>query len=124
AAVAVQRVVDLLVEHGGGAPDAGVTDVDERLPVPPLRLPVDLAATVVGVPYTRGEVIETLRTIGCAVQEANEVLTVHPPSWRPDLDLPVTLVEEVARLRGYEQIVPALPIAPAGRGLTAHQRAR
>ena len=46
------------------------------------------------------------------------------PSWRPDLTLPADLVEEVARLDGYDNIPVVLPTAPAGHGLTTGQKAR
>ena len=45
-------------------------------------------------------------------------LRVTPPSWRSDLERPADLVEEIARLEGYETIPVTLPRAPAGRGLT------
>ncbi|WP_062076398.1 phenylalanine--tRNA ligase subunit beta [Demequina globuliformis] len=49
---------------------------------------------------------------------------VTPPTWRPDLTEPVNLVEEVARLRGYDNLPSVLPVAPPGRGLTHGQRVR
>jgi phenylalanyl-tRNA synthetase beta chain len=52
------------------------------------------------------------------------MLTVIPPSWRPDLVQPADLVEEVLRLESYDTIPSTLPPAPAGRGLTAAQRRR
>lgn len=50
------------------------------------------------------------------------MVVVRPPSWRPDLRNGPDLVEEVARLRGYELIPSVLPTAPGGRGLTRRQR--
>ncbi len=123
--VAVARAVALLVEHGGGVAEPQLTDVDHRVPVPPFELAVDLPARLVGVPYTPDEVRETLVAIGCDVTPARDgVLLVQPPTWRPDLTAGVDLVEEVARLRGYDAIPSTLPSAPAGTGLTAGQRAR
>ena len=52
------------------------------------------------------------------------MLTVVPPSWRPDLTDPADLAEEVIRLEGYEQIPVREPRAAAGRGLTERQRLR
>ena len=51
-------------------------------------------------------------------------LLVTPPSWRPDLIRPADLVEEIARLEGYDTIPPVLPPAPPGTGLTRGQRLR
>ncbi len=53
-----------------------------------------------------------------------EMLTVVPPSWRPDLVHPSDLAEEVIRLEGYENVPVRMPRAPAGRGLTGRQRMR
>ena len=52
------------------------------------------------------------------------MLTVTPPSWRPDLTDPNDLAEEVIRLEGYENIGIATPRAIAGKGRTATQRLR
>jgi phenylalanyl-tRNA synthetase beta chain len=125
AARAADLAVRLLVEYGGGTVDA-VTDVDERVPVPDIVMSAELPARVVGVPYTTEQIIEILTMIGCQVVSggAEERLRVTPPSWRPDLRIGEDLVEEVARLRGYDAIPSMIPTAPAGRGLTIEQRAR
>jgi phenylalanyl-tRNA synthetase beta chain len=122
---AAELAVRLLVEHGGGeATVVGpVTDVDERSPIAEIAMDADLPSRVVGVPYTASEVVATLETIGCHVS-GQERLAVLPPSWRPDLRAGIDLVEEVARLRGYDAIPSVLPSAPAGRGLTQGQQSR
>ena len=127
--VAVRRAVALLLEHGGGSADETVTDVGEPAAPPVVRLPLDLPSRLVGVPYTPQEVVGTLEEIGCAVgapEDADGVATVAvtPPTWRPDLTGPVDLVEEVARVRGYDAIPSVLPAAPGGLGLTEPQRVR
>ncbi|HET9658661.1 MAG TPA: phenylalanine--tRNA ligase subunit beta, partial [Kineosporiaceae bacterium] len=127
AARAAELTVRLLVEHGGGTPGP-VTDVDLRRPAEPVRMRADLPSRVVGRTFAAAEVVETLTEIGCQVTEEpgadGPVLVVLPPPWRPDLRVGVDLVEEVARLRGYEHIPSVLPVAPAGRGLTHAQRMR
>jgi len=129
AAVAAQLAVDLLVEHGGGTADAGATDVgDPRTPAA-ITFDATLPSRYVGLDYPREEVLATLRAIGCVVDEGNrdavgDVVTVLPPSWRPDLGDGPDLVEEVARVRGYDQIPSVLPQPRNGRGLTHGQRVR
>ncbi|MFT4283956.1 MAG: phenylalanine--tRNA ligase subunit beta [Protaetiibacter sp.] len=125
APLATARVAELLVELAGGTVDEGLGALyDASTPLPPVRLPLDRAAAVIGVPYTRDEVVGTLELIGATVEADGGVLTVTPPSWRPDLVDDVSLVEEVARITGYDRIPAELPIAPAGRGLTRAQAAR
>lgn len=122
--VAVQRVIDLLVEFGGGTADLAGTDVD-NVPEPvAIALPTDFPDGIVGVEYAPGEVVATLTAIGCGVMEKGDTLAVVPPSWRPDLRSAIDLVEEVARLHGYAELPSILPTAPAGRGLTHPQRVR
>ncbi|MCI2239751.1 phenylalanine--tRNA ligase subunit beta [Paenibacillus sp. TRM 82003] len=120
----VELAVRLLAEHGGGTADAAATDVGEPAQVVPLTLPAGFVERVVGTPVGADEVAGALREVGCEVTDAGGVLTVVPPTWRPDLAQRVDLVEEVARLRGYDAIPSVLPAAPAGRGLTPQQRAR
>jgi phenylalanyl-tRNA synthetase beta chain len=55
---------------------------------------------------------------------SKQLLAVVPPSWRPDLNYPWDLAEEVIRLEGYENIPVRTSRAAAGRGLTDRQRLR
>jgi len=127
---AAQMAVNLLMKFGGGVAEEGVTDVDNRPARSRLELDPTLPARLIGLPYTRQEVIETLREIGCDVLEpadsgsGSSVLSVLPASWRPDLTNGPDFAEEVVRLRGYDQIPSVLPQAGSGRGLTHGQRVR
>jgi phenylalanyl-tRNA synthetase beta chain len=130
--VAAQRVVELLVELGGGTADAAVSDLDttaEATLQKPIQLKVTEPTRLSGVEYTPEQVRSTLEEIGATVEatsviEPVEVLTVTPPTWRPDLTDSAGLVEEVVRIQGYDQIPSVLPSAPGGRGLTTEQRTR
>src|SRR5690606_21214393 len=51
-------------------------------------------------------------------------MRVTPPSWRPDLTSAPDLVEEVARIDGYDKIPSIVPTPPSGSGLTHAQRGR
>jgi phenylalanyl-tRNA synthetase beta chain len=123
-AYAADRVAELLVEHGGGTVTDGVTYVGR----PPEGRTITIAATlpeqVTGIEIAADVVVDHLREVGCAVAPDGERLTVVPPSWRPDINDPYDLVEEVARIVGYDEVPSVLPAAPAGRGLTREQRLR
>ena len=124
AAAAAQRVVDLMVELAGGTADTLGSVLDTSPAPEPIELPLSLPAGLVGVDYTREQVVDTLELIGAHVEVSGELAVVTPPTWRPDLTDGPTLVEEVARIVGYGEIPSILPVAPPGRGLTRAQRAR
>lgn len=124
AAAAAELAVRLLVEHGGGTADPAVTDVDRRVPVEPIELDPALPARLVGVDYAPQRVRELLVEVGCEVDDRVTPWRVRPPSWRPDLRGGADLVEEVARIDGYDAIGSVVPRPPGGRGLTDAQRRR
>jgi phenylalanyl-tRNA synthetase beta chain len=123
-AQAADRVAQLLVEHGGGTVSDGVTVVGTPPAVPTITASVDLPARISGMPIAAETTVEHLRTVGCTVDRAEDTLTVQPPTWRPDLEDPYDLVEEVARIVGYENVPSVVPTAPVGAGLTTEQRLR
>jgi phenylalanyl-tRNA synthetase beta chain len=123
AAVALQRCVDLLVEHGGASAEPGFTVVGDGPPPVLIGLRSRLPGEVAGVPIEGDVVRQKLETVGCDVN-GTELMSVTPPTWRPDLTDPADLVEEVVRLVGYDTIPSSLPTPPPGHGLTEEQRLR
>jgi phenylalanyl-tRNA synthetase beta chain len=130
---ALDRCAALLADIARGEVSPKVTDWRGDPPVgnsvadwagSPIRLDADLPDRVAGVSYRPGTTARRLTQIGAAVSDAGDILTVTPPSWRPDLWQPADLVEEVLRLEGLDVIPSVLPLAPAGRGLSATQRRR
>lgn len=124
APVAAQRAADLLVRYGGGS-YGPITEIDHTQAPAPIEFALDAASRLTGVDYPREQVVGLLREIGCQVNDdGGATVQVSAPSWRPDLTGSAELVEEIARLDGYDNIPVQLPVAPAGTGLTFAQRAR
>jgi phenylalanyl-tRNA synthetase beta chain len=128
---AINRASTLLAEIAGGTAQSALTDwrgdpPREDFSPPPVQMPVDLPDRMAGVVYPDGATVRRLTQIGARVASdpGSNVLTVTPPSWRPDIAQPADLVEEVLRLEGLDVIPPVLPTAPAGRGLTPGQHRR
>jgi phenylalanyl-tRNA synthetase beta chain len=120
---AADRVVELLVAHGGGVAEPGVTKVGTAPAGPAVRIAADLPARVTGMEIEPATVVECLEAIGCTI-DGDEQLVVVPPPWRRDITDPFDLVEEVARIVGYDQVPSVVPPAPSGRGLTQGQLLR
>lgn len=125
-AAAAELAVRLLVEHGGGHVDPGVTDVDRTTSREADRLDVTAPSRIIGVDYSRDRVVQILRDLGADVTENEDphYVDVTPPSWRPDLVDAPDYAEEVARIDGYNNIPSVTPTPSEGRGLTHGQRIR
>ena len=122
--LAADRVVELLVEYGGGTVDEGVT-VAGGFPTPrTITIPVDLPARISGIDIDAATTVANLEAIGARVTVEGDALTATVPTFRPDLNDPYDLVEEVVRIVGYTEVPSVLPRRATGRGLTRAQRLR
>ena len=124
APVAAQRVVDILVEYGGGSASGRVSDLNNTKPFAEIVMPLHEPARLTGVEYDQETITGLLKDVGCEVRVEGGNVIARPPSWRPDLTGPAHLVEEIARLAGYDTIPSRRPRPIAGRGYTPKQRAR
>ncbi|TQL68756.1 phenylalanyl-tRNA synthetase beta subunit [Nocardioides albertanoniae] len=126
---AAQRVVELLLEHGGGTAD-GVSEVgpmsspETRAPLKTITIPVSLPKRITGLDVDEATVVKSLELIGARVVAAGDSLTVTVPTYRVDLNDPYDLVEEVARIVGYDKVPSVLPRRATGGGLTRAQQLR
>jgi len=122
--VAADRVVELLIAHGGGEAGAGVTVVGTAPQPPEIEMATNLPELISGMPISAARGQEILEEVGCGVVAAEQAFSVTPPPWRPDLNDPYDLVEEVVRVVGYDDVPSLLPPAPSGLGLTGEQQLR
>ncbi|MDY0068417.1 MAG: phenylalanine--tRNA ligase subunit beta [Porticoccaceae bacterium] len=119
--LAIERATALLVEIVGGEPGpVVVSELPDDLPeVRTLRLRRARLARQLACDLDEGTVTGIFARLGCEVLEADaEGWTVRVPSWRFDIAIEVDLIEEIARVHGYNNLpsrVLAAPIAIAPR---------
>ena len=112
--MAANRAAWLIQELAGGRVVEGAVDA---YPVPlrphSIRFHVPKANRILGTKITPQQVSTYLERLELNVQVEDETtLIVTPPSFRGDLEREIDLVEEVARLDGYEKIPQTLPQGP------------
>jgi phenylalanyl-tRNA synthetase beta chain len=113
--VAIERATALIVAIAGGRPGPATDAVDaDRLPGRmPVRLRRSRLAKVLGAAVPDGDVARILAKLGMTVVPAADGWSATPPPWRFDVELEEDLIEEVARVHGYENIQAAPGRAPA-----------
>jgi len=116
---ASRRCCELILKHAGGELIEGVVDVGApRSKRQAITLRLDQLKRIIGIDIPPESVRKILVALGCLEQAAgpDELITV-PPSWRRDLSREIDLVEEVARVHGYDQIPEdaRVPMVPSHR---------
>ncbi len=123
---ALDRAAALMTELCGGEVAPGVVDA---YPIPAvereLELRIERLNGLLGADVSAAEAAAILTRLGCTVIEGADLLAVTVPSFRPDLEREIDLIEEVLRIHGMERIVPTLPCGAGRLGeLTREQRLR
>ena len=103
------RVCDLILELGAGRPVALVDEVKNLPPYRRVSLSVQHTATVLGVELETAEIRQVLEDLNFEYQEQDGLFTVEIPTYRADIEIEEDLMEEVARLIGYDRIPTTLP---------------
>ena len=108
----LEYLTSLIVEVCGGQ----VGPIDDQVLAVPERKPVSMrlarAMKVIGIPLTTEIVAGVFQRLGFEFKhEANDVFVVTPPSYRFDIEIEEDLIEEVARMYGFENIPDVPPVA-------------
>ena len=92
----------------------GYDDEDDRESYIPEEIEVSVSEIndLLGTKYTRDEIHDTLFNVGFIIFGDEENLKVTAPVWRTDIYIKEDIIEEVGRLRGYDNIPHNLPLRP------------
>jgi len=110
---ACDRVAVLLLESAGGELDGGAIDVVARqVDLAPVALHLSEVHRILGEKLETNEIFRILQQLGFELMPergGDPDFTVHIPSWRLDVEREIDLVEEIARLHGYDKFANTLP---------------
>ena len=107
----LEYLSSLILEVCGG--QAGPVD-DQVLNTPerkPVKMRLARAEKVIGIPLTTEVVADVFKRLGFEFKQEGDAFVVTPPSYRFDIEIEEDLIEEVARMYGFENIPDQPPIA-------------
>ncbi|WP_428719259.1 phenylalanine--tRNA ligase subunit beta [Undibacterium curvum] len=123
----IERISALIVEICGGSEQVKLGPVDDQIIQLPQRSPVKLrtarAQKVIGVALTDAQIADIFTRLNLQFTHQDGEFLVTPPSYRFDIEIEEDLIEEVARVYGFENI-PALPPVAANAMLVAPENQR
>ena len=108
---AIEYATALIQQICGGK----AAEVSELISALPNRNPVKLRlarlVSVLGIPFTQAKGAQLLAQLGFSFTTADDVFIITPPSFRFDIAIEEDLIEEIARLHGYDHIPATPPVA-------------
>ena len=121
----IERITQLVLDICG-TPQTVCGPVDDANVNLPVALPVSLrvarAIKVIGMPLTQAQCVDALSRLGLPLVQQDGVIIVTPPSYRFDLQIEEDLIEEVARMVGYNNLPQTPPLAPITAKLRAESQ--
>jgi phenylalanyl-tRNA synthetase beta chain len=106
-------VAALILDTGGGELIGDVIDVvSKRMDLAPVVLRISEVHRILGGNLTAGEIFRILKKLGFGLipeGQADAQFRVHIPSWRLDVEREIDVIEEIARLHGYDKFENTLP---------------
>ena len=142
APLALRRATQLMIQLAGGNASKGILDIyPDPAPMPSVQISRQRIRQVLGVDYTMQRVQQTLESLGLERDRAPEsmmatmdafsvggapqsdsVIWMKPPYWRSDITIEDDIVEELARIIGYDSIPTTMISTPIPHGQPQAQR--
>ena len=100
----LKKAVSLIQEICGGIASEFDIQKIENYENKSLKFDPNLFEKITGIKIEKNEMIKILDDLGFEIKEVKKIFDLKIPSWRPDISQEVDVVEELIRIRGYDQI--------------------
>jgi phenylalanyl-tRNA synthetase beta chain len=110
-----RRATAMLAALAGGRVLAGRVDCGHAPPPRRLRIRPERANQILATDLSRQEIVASLDRLGFSPQ-GETVYEVEPPPWRQDLHEEADLIEDIARIIGFDRVPQRMPTGPLRRG--------
>lgn len=108
----VERITQLMLDICGGQPGPVVDQVTTLPERQPVKARFNRIRKVLGIAPSDTEITAIFERLGFQPQITADGVVIVPPSWRHDLEIEEDLIEEVARVIGYDHIPAKPPVGP------------
>ena len=107
--IGLRRAAELIKKICGGK--IGKFDIQkiENIKNKIINFDSSLIKKVTGFEVKNKEILKILKDLGFEIKKNKKTLKLKVPSWRPDIEQPIDIVEEITRIKGYDQIKTILP---------------
>lgn len=111
AAIASNRVCQLIEELGAGTVVGGIIDLYKEKPEPRKILVREQRVNqILGTQLDSTEIVDILKRLKFEMIRNDENISITIPSYRPDLEKEIDMIEEIARIYGYDEIPTTIPM--------------
>ncbi len=104
------RAAQLIADLSGGEIVGGYVDAYPlKMEKPMINLNLNKTEKIIGIHIPKDKILDILRRLNFAIMDESpnsEFITVRPPSYRNDIELEIDVIEEIARVFGYDNIIP------------------
>jgi len=107
--IGLEKASEMIVKICGGVVSKFDIQSTKKIEIKKILFDPRLASKTVGIQIKTNEIIKILQDLGFKIKKKGKALSVEIPSWRPDINGQIDLVEEIIRIKGFDKIQSVEP---------------
>jgi len=102
--IGLEKASEMIVEICGGEVSKFDIQSTKKIIIKKISFDPSLASKTIGIEIKNIEIVKILEDLGFKIKKKGKTLIVEVPSWRPDINGEIDLVEEIIRIIGFDKI--------------------